>query len=123
MVEADIKSFFDHVDHEWMVRMLQERVDDRVFVRLIKKWLRAGVLEEDGRVTHPAKGTPQGGVISPILANIYLHYVLDLWFQRVVKKHCVGEACLIRYADDCAPRMQTGGFREETRKGAMLHMR
>jgi RNA-directed DNA polymerase len=100
VVEADIKSFFDHVDHEWMVRMLQERVDDRVFVRLIKKWLRAGVLEEDGRVTHPAKGTPQGGVISPILANIYLHYVLDLWFQKVVKKHCVGEACLIRYADD-----------------------
>ena len=100
VVEADIKSFFDHVDHEWMVRMLQERVDDRVFVRLIKKWLKAGVLEEDGQVIHPAAGTPQGGIISPILANICLHYVLDLWFQEVVKKRCRGEACLIRYADD-----------------------
>lgn len=100
VVEADIKSFFEHVDHEWMVRMLQERIDDKVFIRLIKKWLRAGVLEKEGKVVHPATGTPQGGVISPILANIYLHYVLDLWFQRVVKKHCAGEACLIRYADD-----------------------
>jgi group II intron reverse transcriptase/maturase len=100
VVEADIKGFFDHVDHDWMVRMLQERVDDRVFVRLIKKWLKAGVLEEDGKVVRPVTGTPQGGVISPILANIYLHYVLDLWFQKVVKKQCRGEACLIRYADD-----------------------
>jgi group II intron reverse transcriptase/maturase len=100
VVEADIKSYFDHVEHEWMVRMLQERVNDRVFVRLIKKWLKAGVLEEDGKVIQPATGMPQGGVISPILANIYLHYVLDLWFQKVVKKHCQGEACLIRYADD-----------------------
>jgi len=100
VVEADIKSFFDHVDHEWMVRMLQERIDDRVLVRLIKKWLKAGVMEEDGMVERPETGTPQGGVISPILANIYLHYVLDLWFQKVVKKHCQGEVCLIRYADD-----------------------
>lgn len=65
VVEADIKRFFDHVDHEWMVRMLQERVDDRVFMRLIKKWLKAGVLEEDGRVIHPVTGTPQGGIVSP----------------------------------------------------------
>ena len=100
VVEADIKGFFDHVDHEWMVRMLQERIDDRALVRLVKKWLKAGVLEEDGKVIHPVTGTPQGGVISPILANIYLHYVLDLWFHRVVKKQCRGEACLIRYADD-----------------------
>jgi group II intron reverse transcriptase/maturase len=100
VVEADIKGFFDHVDHEWMVRMLQERIDDRALLRLIKKWLKAGVLEKDGKVRHPATGTPQGGVISPILANIYLHHVLDLWFQKVVKKRCRGEACLIRYADD-----------------------
>ena len=100
VVEADIKGFFDHVDHEWMVRMLQERIDDRALVRLVKKWLKAGVLEEDGKVIHPVTGTPQGGVISPILANIYLHYVLDLWFHKVVKKQCRGEACLIRYADD-----------------------
>ena len=95
VVEADIKGFFDHVDHEWMVRMLQERIDDRALVRLVKKWLKAGVLEEDGKVIHPVAGTPQGGVISPILANIYLHYVLDLWFHKVVKEQCRGEACLI----------------------------
>ncbi len=100
LVEADIKGFFDHVDHEWLVRMLEERVDDRVFVRLIKKWLKAGVLEEDGKVVHPATGTPQGGIISPILANIYLHYVLDLWFEKVVRKQCRGEAFMMRYADD-----------------------
>jgi RNA-directed DNA polymerase len=108
VVEADIKSFFDHVDHEWMERMLQERIDDRVFTRLIKKWLKAGVLEKDGKVVHPVTGTPQGGIISPILANIYLHYVLDLWFQRVVKKHCQGEACLIRYADDFVAAFEHG---------------
>jgi RNA-directed DNA polymerase len=71
LVEADIKGFFDHVDHEWLVRMLEERMDDRVFVRLIKKWLRAGMLEEDVKVVHPVTGTPQGGVSAPILANIY----------------------------------------------------
>jgi len=100
VVEADIKGFFDHVDHEWMIRMLQERVNDRALLRLIQKWLKAGVLEKDGQVIHPAAGTPQGGVISPILANITLHHVVDLWFQKVVKKRCRGEACLIRYADD-----------------------
>lgn len=100
LVEADIKGYFDHVDHEWVVRMLEERVDDRVFVRLIRKWLRAGVLEEDGKVVHPVTGTPQGGIISPILANIYLHYVLDLWFEKVERKQCRGEAFLMRYADD-----------------------
>jgi len=100
VVEADIKSFFDNVDHEWMTRMLKERIDDGPFLRLITKWLKAGILEPDGEVIHPVTGTPQGGIVSPILANVYLHYVLDLWFQKVVKKHCGGEACLIRYADD-----------------------
>ena len=100
VVEADIKGFFDNVDHKWMVRMLQERIDDRALIRLIKKWLKAGILETDGKVIHPVTGTPQGGVISPILANIYLHYALDLWFHKVFKKLCRGEACLIRYADD-----------------------
>lgn len=80
--------------------MLKERIDDRPFLRLIGKWLKAGILEPDGEVIHPVAGTPQGGIVSPILANIYLHYVLDLWFQKVVKKYCRGEACLIRYADD-----------------------
>ena len=100
VVEADIKSYFDNVDHEWVIRMLKERIDDGPFLRLIAKWLKAGILEPDGEVIHPVTGTPQGGVVSPVLANVYLHYVLDLWFQKVVKKHCRGEACLIRYADD-----------------------
>ena len=82
VVEADIKGFFDNVDHEWMIRMLEERIDDRPFLRLIRKWLKAGVLDTDGKDIHPATGTPQGGIVSPILANEYLHYVLDLWFQR-----------------------------------------
>ncbi len=100
VVEADIKGFFDHIDHDWMLRMLAERIDDRALLRLIRKWLKAGVLEADGKVVHPATGTPQGGIVSPILANVYLHYALDLWFQRVLKPRCRGEACLIRYADD-----------------------
>jgi RNA-directed DNA polymerase len=79
---------------------LSLRIADKQLLRLIKKWLKAGVLETDGTVMHPITGSPQGGVISPVLANVYLHYTLDLWFQEVVKKHCQGEACLIRYADD-----------------------
>jgi RNA-directed DNA polymerase len=100
VVEADIKGFFDNISHDWMVRMLEERIDDRAFVRLIKKWLKAGVLDTDGMVIHPATGTPQGGIVSPILANVYLHYALDMWFHKVVKPRCRGEACLIRFADD-----------------------
>jgi hypothetical protein len=80
--------------------MLAERVDDKSFLWLIEKWLKAGVLETDGKVLHPVTGTPQGGIVSPILANIYLHFALDLWFQKVVIPRCSGEACLIRYADD-----------------------
>lgn len=75
-------------------------MDDRPFLNLIRKWLKAGVLDIDGATLHPVTGSPQGGVISPILANIYLHYALDLWFERRVKPHCRGQALLIRYADD-----------------------
>ena len=100
LVEADISGYFDNIDHTWLLKMLAERVDDKSFLWLIEKWLKAGVLEADGKVLHPVTGTPQGGIISPILANIYLHFVLDLWFQKVVIPHCSGEACLIRYADD-----------------------
>lgn len=108
VVEADIRAFFDTLDHEWLMRMLEERIEDKQFLRLIRKWLKAGVLDTDGQVKHPATGTPQGGIVSPILANVYLHYVLDLWFHRVVKPRCRGEACLIRYADDfvCAFQYQ-----------------
>jgi RNA-directed DNA polymerase len=100
VVDADIRGFFEHVQFDWIVRMLEQRIDDRGFLRLIGKWLRAGVLEEDGKIVHPAAGTPQGGVISPVLANIYLHYALDLWFERVVRKGVNGQAMMIRYADD-----------------------
>lgn len=100
VVEADIKGFFDNIDHERLLEMLAERIDDKALLQLIRKWLKAGVLDTNGEVIHPAGGTPQGGIVSPILANIYLHYCLDEWFQHVVKKHCRGEACLIRYADD-----------------------
>lgn len=99
VVEADIRSFFDHVDHDWLVRMLEERIADRPLIRLIVKWLKAGVMDE-GQVAHPATGTPQGGVISPILANIYLHHVMDQWIGKVVAKHCKGRVLFRRYADD-----------------------
>lgn len=113
VVEADIKGFFDNIDHDWMLRMLAERIDDRAFVQLIGKWLKAGVLEDIHTVTHPGAGTPQGGVISPILANIYLHYVLDLWFEKVVKKEAEGKCLLMRYADDfvCAFRYKADAER------------
>ena len=100
VVEADIKGFFENIDHQWMIKMLEERIDDKPFLRLIGKWLKAGILEEDGKVTCPTTGTPQGGIVSPVLANIYLHYALDLWFGKRIKRHCDGEAKLIRYCDD-----------------------
>jgi RNA-directed DNA polymerase len=106
VVEADIRAFFDSLDHEWLVRMLEERIEDGAFLRLIRKWLKAGVLGTDGQVFHPATGTPQGGNISPILANVYLHYALDLWFHKVFKPRCRGEACLIRFADDFVAAFQ-----------------
>lgn len=106
VVEADVKGFFDHMTHEWLLEMLSLRIDDRAFLNLIGKWLKAGILETDGAVIHPDTGTPQGGTVSSILANVYLHYALDLWFDRVVKSRCRGEALMYRYADDwvCAFR-------------------
>ena len=106
VVEADIKGFFGEMDHDWLLRMLRLRIDDEAFVGLIRKWLKAGILEIDGKVIYPDTGTPQGGVVSPVLANVYLHYALDLWFEKVVKPHCSGEALISRYADDwvCAFR-------------------
>ena len=100
VVEADIKGFFDHLRWEWLERMLEQRIADGALLNLIRKWLRAGILEEDGRVIHPQTGTPQGGVVSPVLANIYLHYALDLWFERVVRPRQRGRCWIIRYADD-----------------------
>jgi RNA-directed DNA polymerase len=100
VVEADIKGFFDNMSHPWLLRMLNERIADSHFLRLIQKWLKAVILEEDGSVLNPTTGTPQGGIISPVLANIYLHYALDLWVERVVAKRCKGQVVYQRYADD-----------------------
>lgn len=99
VVEADIKSYFDTVNHDWMMKFLAHRIADRSILRLVKKWLNAGHME-NGVVSRNEEGTPQGGPISPLLANIYLHYVLDLWFEKRFKKSCEGEVKLIRYADD-----------------------
>jgi RNA-directed DNA polymerase len=99
LVEVDIRKYFDTLDHAQLQALLQQRVRDGVLLRLIGKWLKAGVLE-DGELTYPEAGTPQGGVISPLLANVYLHYVLDVWFEEVVKPRLKGRAFLVRYADD-----------------------
>jgi group II intron reverse transcriptase/maturase len=106
IVEADIKGFFDNIDHDWLLRMLEERIDDAAFLNLLRKWLKAGILDTDGKVINPETGTPQGGIVSPVLANVYLHFGLDLWFEKRVKAHCKGEAFILRYADDfiCAFR-------------------
>jgi len=108
LLDADLQGFFDHIDHRWLIKMLEERIDDKPFIHLIIKWLKAGILSTDGKVLHPVTGTPQRGIVSPILANIYLHYVLDLWFEKKVKPNCRGEAYLCRYADDfiCAFRFR-----------------
>jgi RNA-directed DNA polymerase len=99
VVEADSKGVFDSVDHDWMIRLLGERSEDRAFLGLIRKWVPAGILDTTGAIIHPATGPPQGGVVSPVLSNVYLHYVLDLWFEKVSKPQGRGEACLLRYAD------------------------
>lgn len=100
VVEADIKGFFDNVDHHWMMRMLKQRIDDKRLLSLIGQWLKAPIVENGKAAVKPTAGTPQGGVISPILANIYLHYALDLWFEQVVKPRTKGNAMMIRYCDD-----------------------
>lgn len=98
VLDADIRSFFDTIDHDWMMRMLGDRIGDRRLLRLIRKWLKAGVLA-DGVLEASKEGTPQGGKISPLLANVYLHYVLDLWVRKEAKG-MRGEVHLVRYADD-----------------------
>jgi len=99
VVEADIKGFFDHVTHYHLRRFLAHRIADRGFLRIIDRFLKAGVLE-DGVFSASDEGTPQGGLVSPVLANVYLHYVLDVWFEKRFAKSCRGKAYLVRYADD-----------------------
>ena len=97
--EVDIRKFFDNLDHHHLRQFLRLRVRDGVLLRLIDKWLKAGVME-DGSVSYPESGSPQGGVISPLLSNIFLHYVLDVWFEQDVKPRLRRDAYLVRYADD-----------------------
>lgn len=99
ILDADIRSFFDSVSQDWLVRFLEHRIGDRRIIRLIRKWLKAGVLE-DGVVTTSETGTGQGLVISPLLANVYLHYVLDLWAERWRRREATGDMIIVRYADD-----------------------
>lgn len=99
VLEADIKGFFDNVDHDWLIRFLEHDIDDKNFLRYIKRFLKSGVMEGT-ELKESDRGTPQGGLISPVLANVYLHYVLDLWFDKGVKPKLKGEAYYVRYADD-----------------------
>ena len=99
VLEADIKGFFDNVSHQWLMRFLEHDIADKRFLRYVRRFLIAGIME-DGKYIESDRGTPQGGLISPILANVYLHYVLDLWFDKAIKPKLQGEAYYVRYADD-----------------------
>jgi RNA-directed DNA polymerase len=99
ILDADIRSFFDEISQEWLIRFLEHRIGDRRIIRLIQKWLKAGILE-DGAVSVSDRGTGQGSVISPLLANIYLHYALDLWAVRWRRRKTTGDVIIVRYADD-----------------------
>jgi retron-type reverse transcriptase len=104
IVDADIRGFFDNLDKSWMIKFMEHRIADPRFLRLIKKWLKAGVMEE-GEWSEPETGTPQGSVISPLLANVYLHYGLDHWVNVWRQKWAQGEVVVIRYADGTPVQM------------------
>lgn len=116
VIDADIKGFFDHVDHGWLMRCLEERISDKSLLRYIVRFLKAGVMEE-GKWYETNRGTPQGGIISPVLANIYLHYILDLWVKVVVRPRCRGVVEMVRYADDFVLCVQYKDEAEETLRG------
>jgi len=103
ILDCDLRTFFDSVSQDWLVRFLNHRISDPRIIRLIQKWLKAGVLEE-GVVTTSETGTGQGSVISPLLANIYLHYAFDLWANRWRQREATGDMIIVRYADDSVPR-------------------
>lgn len=109
VLDIDIRAFFDRIEHSWMLKFVEHRIGDRRIVRLIQKWLKAGVMEQ-GRWIETEKGTPQGSVISPILANLYLHYVLDLWVNQWRRKKAAGDVIIVRYADDAVLGFQ---YRDE----------
>lgn len=112
VLDADIRGFFDAIDHDWLLRMLEHRIGDQRVLRHIKKWLKSGVLE-DGKRLRSERGTPQGGSISPLLANLYLHHVLDLWVEAWRQKHAHGKVMIVRYVDDFVLGFQ---FREDAQR-------
>lgn len=114
VLDADIVAFFDEIDHDWMIRFLEHRIGDKRIIKLITKWLKAGTIEAGRRVT-AVKGTPQGAVISPLLANVYLHYVHDLWAHQWRSRHATGSVSIVRYADDSVT-----GFQSEAEAKAYL---
>ena len=114
VLDADIEGFFDTIDHQWLIKFLEHRIGDRRILRQIRKWLRAGVSEE-GQWSETKIGTPQGAVISPLLANVFLHYVFDLWIEWWRKNHCRGDVVVVRYADDFVI-----GFEHRTEAAACL---
>jgi RNA-directed DNA polymerase len=115
VLDADIQGFYDAMAHSWIIRFLEHRIADKRILRLIAKWLKVGIIE-DGRVTRSQVGAPQGAVISPILANVYLHYAYDLWVQRWRQTKASGDVIVVRYADD-----QLVGFEHEHEAKAFLH--
>ena len=115
LFEADIRGYFNHIQHEWLQKMVAHRIADPLILRLVGKWLHAGYMLE-GVVTRTEEGSPQGGPISPILANIYLHFALDLWFEKKIKPKCRGEAYLTRFADDFVGNFQYGRDAERFQK-------
>ena len=110
VLEADLKNFFGSLDHQWMMRFVEHRVGDPRLLSLIRRWLKVGVLEA-GPVHESTEGTPQGGSISVLLSNVYLHYVLDLWFAKAIKPKLRGEAYLVRYIDDFVVSLSSGRMR------------
>ena len=112
VVDLDIKGFFDNIDHEWLIKFLEYRIADKVYIRYIRRFLKSGILEQ-GKLLKSDKGTPQGGIISPVLGNIYLHFVLDDWFEKVVEKETRGYAGIVRYADDSVACFE---YKEEAEK-------
>ncbi len=115
VLDADIQGFFDAMSHKWVLRFLRHRIADKRVLHLIAKWLHVGITDGN-RVERSRRGTPQGAVVSPILANIYLHYVLDLWAHAWRGKNSSGDVIIIRYADDIVL-----GFQHEREAQAFLH--
>jgi RNA-directed DNA polymerase len=118
VLDADMRGFFDAIDQGWLVKFLEHRIADKRVLRLIQKWLTAGVIE-DGVKTVSDEGTPQGASVSTLLANVYLHYVFDLWAHRWRRRRACGDVVIVRYADDCVPRT----LKEDRCRRSMHRMR